>query len=77
MDKKKKRVMKDFGAEGLGDRTGPLPGMPNPMEQAMMDKIAAAKAAAAAAPRPMPPAPPAGGGAPMPPAGGPGVEKGR
>ncbi|NBW18620.1 MAG: hypothetical protein EBR82_62665 [Caulobacteraceae bacterium] len=76
MDKKKKRVMKDFGAEGLGDRTGPLPGMPNPMEQAMMDKIAAAKAAAAAAPRPMPPAPPAGGGAPMPPAGGPGMKKG-
>jgi hypothetical protein len=74
MDKKKKRVMKDFGAEGLGDRTGPLPGMPNPMEQAMMDKIAAAKAAAAA-PRPMPPAPPAGGGAPMPPA-GPGMKKG-
>jgi hypothetical protein len=73
MDKKKKRVMKDFGAEGLGDRTGPLPGMPNPMEQAMMDKIAAAKAAAA--PRPMPPAPPAGGGAPMPPA-GPGMKKG-
>jgi hypothetical protein len=81
MDKKKKRVMKNFGAEGLGDRTGPLPGMPNPIEQAMMDKIAAAKAAAAA-PRPMPPAPPtppappAGGGAPMPPAGGPGMKKG-
>jgi hypothetical protein len=59
-----KRTGKKYRAEeGLGDKTDPMPGMPSPIEQALIDKITAAKAAAAARPmpvqRPMPPAMPA------------------
>ena len=31
-------MAKDFGAEGLGDKTDPVAGMPSPMEQAYKDR---------------------------------------
>ena len=32
-------MAKDFGAEGLGDKTDPVAGMPSPMEQAYKDRL--------------------------------------